>query len=79
MLNKKDKAAHCAQQAAQTNNQQYKAYRNSVSVSRAKLEVGELLLTLQTPLSQEQQKKYWQLFGVMLRQYVDLKFIEVTG
>ena len=45
---------------------------------KTKLQLGELLLALQSPLNQEQQKKYWQLFESSLRQYLGLRITE-TG
>ena len=45
---------------------------------KTKLQLGELLFALQAPLNQEQQKKYWQLFESILRQYLGLRITE-TG
>jgi hypothetical protein len=39
-----------------------------------KEEVGELLLYLQSPLTEEQQKKYWRIFELKLREYLALKY-----
>lgn len=76
MLSKKSKAA--APATAPKNTQQHESYRNSVSASRAKLQIGEILLALKAPLSPEQRRKHWQRFEAKLRQYLDLKFTEVT-
>lgn len=64
--------------AARKHNRQSESYRNSVSESRAKLQIGELLLFLQTPLNQIQKRKYWRLFEVRLSEYLDLRFCEVA-
>jgi len=71
MIAAKQKAV--ALTTASTTNQHNESYRNSVSASRAKLQIGTPLLALQAPLSQEQQRKHWQLFESKLRQYVGLK------
>ena len=76
MLIKRQEAAACA--TARENKQLNKSYRNSVSDSREKLQIGEFLLYLQQPLSQIQQKKGWALFELKLKQYVDLKYCEVA-
>ena len=52
-------------------------YHNHYGQSRKKLQIGTLLLALQSPLSCEQQKICWTLFESMLRQYVDLKLCKV--
>jgi len=39
-----------------------------------KEEVGELLLYLQSPLTEEQQKSYWGMFEWKLREYLALKY-----
>ena len=78
MLSTKDKAVPLfpvAKATASTNNLQVKSYRTSAPVSIAKLQIGTLLLALQAPLNLKQQENGWQLFGVMLRQYVDLKYV----
>lgn len=53
------------------NTQLTESYRNSVSASNIKLQIGTFLLALQTPLSQEQRKRYWGQFESILRQYLD--------
>ena len=64
-----------AKASAHKNIQRHISYRNLAPKSSTKLEqIGTLLLALQTPLNCKQQKNDWQLFGGMLRQYVDLKY-----
>ena len=48
-------------------------YQHSDSLSRAKLQTGKLFLHLKGPLSQKQQRRYWNQFEVKLRSYVNLK------
>ena len=48
----------------------------SQSSNELKEQIGTLLLVLQKPLNQEQQKEYWALFESKMRQYVDLKICE---
>ncbi len=76
MLAIRERAA--APTTAPKHNRQLESYRDSVSGSRAKLQVGKLLLTLQAPLSQNQRKEYWVEFESRLRRYVDLKICEGT-
>jgi hypothetical protein len=61
---------------AQKNELHKRTYLNPVPKSSTKLEqIVTLLLALQTPLNLKHQKNGWQLFGVMLRQYIDLKYV----
>ena len=60
--------------AARTTEQQTASYPNHASKSIAKLQIGELLFALQVPFNRKQRENGWQLFGVMLRQYVDLAY-----
>jgi hypothetical protein len=78
MNKEKDKAATSAKATASTNNLHTESYRNIPYESRAKLEIGTLLLALQSPLSQKQQKICWALFEARLRQYLDLRICEVA-
>ncbi len=71
MLTEKKEAA--ASTTARKKDHLTKSYQNSASESTVKLQVGELLLRLQTPLEQERRKEYWQSFELKLRQYLDLK------
>ena len=69
---KKYRAVTSAKATARKNNRQNESYRNYAPKSSTKLEqLGTLLLALQTPLNRKQQENGWQLFGVILRQYVD--------
>lgn len=78
MRSERQQAVTSAEATAQNYNRLNQSYQDSVAASRAKLQIGELLLALQAPLSQNQQKKYWVEFESKLRQYLNLKFIEVT-
>ena len=71
MLSKKRRGV--SDKTAPNNNQLQESYRNSASVSRVKLQIGELLLALQTPLNRKQERNIWVLFESKLRQYYDLK------
>lgn len=77
MLSTKDKAVTSAEETASTNNRYSGSYRNSVFASRAKLQIGTLLLALQTTLSQQQREKTWHIFELKLWRYIDLKYCEV--
>ena len=50
-----------------------KSYHNCSVESRAKLQIGTILLALQRPLSDKQQRICWALFEARLRDYVELK------
>ena len=78
MLGNKDKAATSAEATAQNYNRLKKSYRNCAPRSSANLKekIGQLLLYMQTPLPQNEQQKYWQIFESFLRRYVDLRFFE---
>ena len=76
MSMKKQRAA--ALTTAQKNNQPHTQYSTPTPLLRRKLQLGTLLLALQTSLSRRQQGNYWELFESTLRQYVDLKYCEVT-
>jgi hypothetical protein len=41
---------------------------------KLKKQLGELLLYLQSPLTEEQQKSYWGMFEWKLREYLALKY-----
>lgn len=74
MRSEKSRAETSAEATAQTSDLKKESYPDSDSESRPKLWIGELLLALQAPLSQKQQKIYWQLFESGLRQHVEHKF-----
>ncbi|GAF76836.1 unnamed protein product, partial [marine sediment metagenome] len=67
----KQKAA--APTTAQKNLERRKSYRDSASASNVKLQIGKILLYLQTPLKQEERRNCWALFEAKLCQYYDLK------
>jgi hypothetical protein len=69
-------AAYVSAQTADKNESHYKAYPKAVLLSSLKMQVGELLLYLQTPLPQNEQQNYWQVFESCLRRYIDLRFCE---
>ena len=73
MLSIKQRAASA--KTAPRQQHQTQLYNPPERLSRGKLQenLAELLLYLQRPLSQERQKRYWQLFESRLRQYVDVK------
>jgi hypothetical protein len=70
MLDEKNKAA-CT--AAPKNIRQNRSYCNSATLSKVKLQIGTLLLALQTPLTLKEEKICWTLFDLKLRRYVELK------
>ncbi len=81
MLTKKAKAVPLfpvAKATAQYYHPLNKSYRNPVSTSRAKLQIGTLLLALQSPLSRHEQQKCWALFESKLKQYLDFRCSEVA-
>ena len=41
---------------------------------KLKRQLGELLLYLQSPLTEEQRKSYWGMFEWKLREYIALKY-----
>ncbi len=53
----------------------YKEYPTPAPLSRSNLKenIGLLLFHLQNPLTQRQRKMGWQLFEVLLRQYLTVK------
>ena len=73
---KRKKRRAVSDKATPKNIQQRKSYRNSVSASRAKLQIGELLwfLYLEPSLSQQQKSRCWQIFELKLREYLDVKY-----
>ena len=75
MSGKKDRTVATPIATAQNYNQLNGTYQNCAprSSENLKEQIGELLLHLQTPLSQQQRQKGWELFAPMLRRYVDLK------
>ena len=58
--------------AATLNKRHNKAYRKPAQLSRSNLKenLGLLLYHLQSPLTQKQRRIGWQLFDVLLRQYL---------
>jgi len=58
--------------AAKTNELHYEVYRKSAPLSKTNLKenLGLLLCHLQSPLTQKQRRIGWQLFEVLLTQYV---------
>ena len=69
------KAVHLADGTAAKNELQHKSYQRIEPMSRSNLTefIGELLLYLQLPLTDEQTQKGWLLFEALLVQYVELK------
>jgi len=63
--------------ATPTNKQQNESYPNTQLMSSVKAQIGVLLLTLQTPLTQNQRKERWAQFESELKQYFDLKCMGV--
>lgn len=47
----------------------FEPYQKGKRLSSLKLQIGELLLFLQLPLTDEKIQKGWSLFEVLLRQY----------
>jgi len=75
MLSQRKKAAPLSQAAAPKSVVYHKQmYSQREQKSIAKLQLGTLLLALQSPLSQKQREKGWALFELLLRRYFDLKF-----
>jgi hypothetical protein len=72
----KKRAVRSADRAAQALNHFDISYQKDSKLSSLKLQVGELLLYLQTPLPQNEQQNYWQVFESCLRRYIDLRFCE---
>lgn len=73
MLSAKERAADTAPK----NNRQIGSYRSGLLTSNKNLkqEIGELLWSLQFPLSKELSQIGWMLFEQSLRRYVDLRLI----
>ncbi|MBL7146946.1 MAG: hypothetical protein ISS76_22095 [Phycisphaerae bacterium] len=69
---KKEPAARLGQQAASKNHLQNKTYLKPLQISRSNLKenLGLLLFRLQNSLTQKQHKIGWQLFEVLLTQYI---------
>ena len=65
-------AACLMEQAAGKNKSHKKAYRKTITLSRDNLKenLGLLLCHLQSPLTKQQRRIGWQLFEVLLTQYV---------
>jgi len=57
---------------------QDESYQKPNDATRAKLQIGELLLCLQRPLNHNQRREYWLLFESMLKQYLHFKCSEVS-
>ena len=76
MRTEKHKAATSAKATAQNYNRQTESYQQCAPKARDNLkeQIGLLLYHLQSPLTQSQRRTGWQLLGVMLLQYVDLKY-----
>lgn len=74
MIKIKSKAAASAKVTAQINNPYTESYRNIAYESRAKLQIGMLLLALQTPLNQDEKAKLWTQFELMLTEYISVKY-----
>ena len=76
MFSEKMRTGHSAMWPAQTVKHHSKPYQSCAQQSSVNLKekIGTLLLALQAPLNRKQQENGWELFGVMLRQYVDLKY-----
>jgi len=75
MLNEKNKAAVSTgtEATAQNYNTQNGTYRNPESLTSLKMQIGELLIYLQRPLSRNERESCLQDFESKLRQYYDLK------
>jgi len=75
MIVKKEVAACLSEQAAVNNHLHSKAYRKDPRMSSENLTefIGEILLYLQLPLTDEQTQKGWLLFEALLMQYVELR------
>jgi len=69
-----EKAA-CSKQAAGKNESHNKLYQKAAPLSSLKMRIGELLLYLQNPLTQNKQQDCWQRFDHLLRQYVSLRHL----
>jgi len=76
-MNTQNKMAACVSaQTADKNESHCKTYLKAAPLSSIKEQIGQLLLYMQTPLPQNEQQKYWQIFESFLRRYVDLRFFE---
>lgn len=66
------KAVCIAGKTAKTNKLQNRTYTKPARLSRSNLKenLGLLLCHLQSPLTQQQRRIGWQLFEVLLRQYL---------
>ena len=62
-----------ASTAAIQNKQRNKAYPKAIPQSSLKNRIGELLFHLQIPLTEGERQRYWQVFELELRQYLNLK------
>ena len=59
--------------ATTTNNLRSKSYPNSVTESKAKLQLGELLL-----FGNKECQEFWKLLGILLNQYFELNYLGGT-
>ena len=72
------KAAACLpEQTAQKIKAPHKPYPTVSMLSSLKMQIGQLLLCLQTPLPENDRHNYWRVFESGLSQLVDLKLCEV--
>ena len=70
------KGAACLQQTAEKTKTQKALYRTLPVISSLKIQIGQLLLSLQ---NQSEPQGQWQVFESELRRYIDLKFREVNS
>lgn len=68
-------AVHRADETAKNKNYRKPFYQQDriSSIENVQLQLGEILLCLQVPLSPKKRRGYWYAFDLLLRQYVDLK------
>lgn len=60
------------------NKQHDKSYLKVQPLSSLKMQIGELLLCLQAPLGETEQKRYRQQLEKTLREHIDLKLNKVN-
>ena len=67
-------ATYISQQATAQNQLLSKSYQMNKNVSNSKELLGELLLYLQSPSNQKQERNVWGLFEIMLIQYIEMEY-----
>ena len=72
MLGKKRRGA--SDKTTPTQNQQKQLYLNFYSLASLKMEIGSILICLQSTAERDQQQNAWDIFADCLSDYVALKY-----